>query len=100
MLVVAPLSTIQHWAREFAGWTELNVITYQGTAESRRIIRQYEFCPLDDNGEPRNHNTKFDILLTSYEMITNADWTELAALPWQVSLNLFQFCKCELFEII
>jgi SNF2 family DNA or RNA helicase len=30
-LIVAPLSTIPHWEREFAGWTTLNVITYHGT---------------------------------------------------------------------
>lgn len=30
-LVVAPLSTIEHWAREFRGWTDMNVVVYQGS---------------------------------------------------------------------
>jgi superfamily II DNA or RNA helicase len=84
MLVLSPLSTMQHWAREFVGWTDLNVVTYQGTAAARARIREYEFFYLNDDATQRNMFTKFDVLLTSYEMITNDDWTELAALPWQV----------------
>jgi superfamily II DNA or RNA helicase len=84
MLVLSPLSTIQHWAREFSAWTELNVITYQGSAAARQLIRDYEFFYLNDDATQRNQFTKFDVLLTSYEMITNEDWTELAALPWLV----------------
>jgi len=30
-LVVAPLSTIANWQREFETWTDVNVITYHGT---------------------------------------------------------------------
>lgn len=30
-LVIAPLSTIPNWQREFEGWTELNVIVYHGS---------------------------------------------------------------------
>lgn len=29
-LVVAPLSTIANWQREYETWTEMNVITYHG----------------------------------------------------------------------
>ena len=29
-LVVAPLSTIPHWQREFTGWTDMNTIVYHG----------------------------------------------------------------------
>lgn len=29
-LVIAPLSTIGNWQREFETWTDLNVITYHG----------------------------------------------------------------------
>lgn len=28
-IVVAPLSTIGHWQREFEEWTDLNVVVYQ-----------------------------------------------------------------------
>lgn len=30
-LVIAPLSTIPNWQREFEGWTDLNVIVYHGS---------------------------------------------------------------------
>ena len=30
-LVVAPLSTIANWQREFETWTDINAITYHGT---------------------------------------------------------------------
>ena len=42
-LIVAPLSTLPHWQREFEGWTDLNVVLNHGDVESRRIIRQYEW---------------------------------------------------------
>jgi len=32
-LVIAPLSTIGNWQREFETWTDLNVITYHGRYE-------------------------------------------------------------------
>jgi SNF2 family DNA or RNA helicase len=49
-LVIAPLSTIAHWKREFEAWTEMNAIVYQGNAESREIIRTYEWYFFDDKG--------------------------------------------------
>lgn len=30
-LVIAPLSTIPNWQREFEAWTELNVVVYHGS---------------------------------------------------------------------
>lgn len=30
-LVIAPLSTIPNWQREFEGWTDLNVVVYHGS---------------------------------------------------------------------
>ena len=36
-LVVVPLSTLEHWLREFAGWTDLNAILYHGSADDRAI---------------------------------------------------------------
>lgn len=41
-LVIAPLSTIPNWEREFRTWTELNVVVYHGSQASRRTIQAYE----------------------------------------------------------
>lgn len=43
-LVVAPLSTLQHWRREYETWLPyLNSVVYHGGAQARETIRQFEF---------------------------------------------------------
>lgn len=41
-LIIAPLSTIANWEREFHTWTHLNVIVYHGSVVSRQMLQQYE----------------------------------------------------------
>uniref|UniRef100_A0A3B4BBX4 Uncharacterized protein n=1 Tax=Periophthalmus magnuspinnatus TaxID=409849 RepID=A0A3B4BBX4_9GOBI len=41
-LIIAPLSTIANWEREFRTWTDLNVIVYHGSVVSRQMLQQYE----------------------------------------------------------
>ncbi|KAL6122176.1 Chd6 [Nucleospora cyclopteri] len=64
VLIVAPLSTIVHWEREFAGWTNLRVLTYHGSIQGREIIKDYEFSVKTGNIDVR----LFDVILTTYEM--------------------------------
>ncbi|CAB79908.1 putative protein [Arabidopsis thaliana] len=43
-LVVAPLSTIRNWEREFATWApHMNVVMYTGDSEARDVIWEHEF---------------------------------------------------------
>ena len=42
-LVVAPLSTLPHWQREFARWTNMNAIVYHGNQAARDVLHKYEF---------------------------------------------------------
>ncbi|OLQ15739.1 Chromodomain-helicase-DNA-binding protein 7 [Cryptosporidium hominis] len=111
-LVVAPLSTLDHWKRTFEDWTDLNVVSYydEGGRNGRDLLRHYEFyhqCLQFDmrgrgrsssyNGfggnikhygysnEPRLVQTqhyKFHVLLTSYEILL-ADADILCTMPWQ-----------------
>ncbi|KAK7260935.1 hypothetical protein RIF29_27236 [Crotalaria pallida] len=93
-LVVAPLSTLRNWEREFATWApQMNVVMYFGSAQARSVIRQYEFYfPKKQNKKKRKYGqtfakskqevVKFDVLLTSYEMI-NLDTTSLKPIKWQ-----------------
>ncbi|XP_024359262.1 CHD3-type chromatin-remodeling factor PICKLE isoform X2 [Physcomitrium patens] len=95
-LVVAPLSTLRNWEREFATWCpQMNVVMYVGSSQARAILRQYEFFfPQKSSkkskdkgkkkmaGESKQDRVKFDVLLTSYEMI-NLDTTILKALKWE-----------------
>lgn len=48
-LIVAPLSTICNWQREFAAWTNMNAVIYHGSQASRDMIRTYEFLCRDEN---------------------------------------------------
>ena len=54
-LVVAPLSTLQHWRREVEDWTELNPVVYhtQGGESARRVIRAREFYYHDARKQER-----------------------------------------------
>lgn len=66
-LIVAPLSTIANWQREFEAWTDMNVIVYHGRQAARDIIHEHEFFFM--NGAQRvPHVYKFDALITTYEM--------------------------------
>ncbi|KAJ9167671.1 hypothetical protein P3X46_019285 [Hevea brasiliensis] len=94
-LVVAPLSTLRNWEREFATWApQMNVVMYVGSAQARAIIREYEFYHPKNHkkikkkksgqvvGESKQDRIKFDVLLTSYEMI-NLDTASLKPIKWE-----------------
>ncbi|XP_078157848.1 chromatin remodeling factor CHD3 (PICKLE) isoform X4 [Carex rostrata] len=101
-LVVAPLSTLRNWEREFATWApHMNVVMYAGSGTSRETIRKYEFYypkdkPKDklkkninkkkkvasSTNDSKQSRLKFDVLLTSYEMI-NMDSTNLKPIHWE-----------------
>ncbi|XP_042503732.1 CHD3-type chromatin-remodeling factor PICKLE [Macadamia integrifolia] len=95
-LVVAPLSTLRNWEREFATWApQLNVVMYVGYAQARAVIREYEFFfPKNEfkkykkkktnqvGSESKQDRIKFDVLLTSYEMI-NIDTASLKPIKWE-----------------
>lgn len=68
-LVIAPLSTIPNWQREFESWTDLNVIVYHGSATSRQMLQDYEIYYKLDNGKPLKDIIKFNVLITTFEMI-------------------------------
>ncbi|XP_027356637.1 CHD3-type chromatin-remodeling factor PICKLE isoform X2 [Abrus precatorius] len=94
-LVVAPLSTLRNWEREFATWApQMNVLMYVGSAQARSVIREYEFYfPKKQKkikkkksgqiiSESKQERIKFDVLLTSYEMI-NFDTASLKPIKWE-----------------
>ncbi|KAL3843998.1 hypothetical protein ACJIZ3_001401 [Penstemon smallii] len=94
-LVVAPLSTLRNWEREFATWApHMNVVMYVGSSQARTVIRQYEFYYPKSHkknkkkkysqavSESKQDRIKFDVLLTSYEMI-NLDTSSLKPIKWE-----------------
>uniref|UniRef100_A0A8C6WVQ3 DNA helicase n=1 Tax=Neogobius melanostomus TaxID=47308 RepID=A0A8C6WVQ3_9GOBI len=81
-LIIAPLSTITNWEREFRTWTHMNVIVYHGSQISRQMILQYEMFYRDAQGNTIPGGLKFHGLITTFEMIM-ADCPELRKLNWR-----------------
>ncbi|XP_069735241.1 chromodomain-helicase-DNA-binding protein 8 isoform X2 [Phaenicophaeus curvirostris] len=81
-LVIAPLSTITNWEREFSTWTEMNSIVYHGSLASRQMIQQYEMYCKDTRGRLIPGAYKFDALITTFEMILS-DCPELREIEWR-----------------
>uniref|UniRef100_A0A8D0KF16 Chromodomain helicase DNA binding protein 7 n=1 Tax=Salvator merianae TaxID=96440 RepID=A0A8D0KF16_SALMN len=81
-LVIAPLSTIPNWEREFRTWTELNVVVYHGSQASRRTIQSYEMYFKDPQGRAIKGSYKFHAIITTFEMILT-DCPELRNIPWR-----------------
>uniref|UniRef100_A0A673GM85 Chromodomain-helicase-DNA-binding protein 6-like n=1 Tax=Sinocyclocheilus rhinocerous TaxID=307959 RepID=A0A673GM85_9TELE len=81
-LIIAPLSTITNWEREFRTWTEMNVIVYHGSQISRQMILQYEMYHRDEQGNIVSGQFKFHGIITTFEMIM-ADCPELKKLNWR-----------------
>uniref|UniRef100_A0A6Q2X7V5 DNA helicase n=1 Tax=Esox lucius TaxID=8010 RepID=A0A6Q2X7V5_ESOLU len=79
-LIIAPLSTITNWEREFRTWTEINVIVYHGSQISRQMIHQYEMYYKDQ--QVISGGYKFHAVITTFEMIM-ADCPELKKIHWR-----------------
>jgi hypothetical protein len=56
-MIVAPLSTLQHWQREFSSWTDLNAIIFHGDKDSRAEIRNSEFFQQCDLKQVEYHGS-------------------------------------------
>jgi len=101
VLVVAPLSTLAHWYREFTRWTDLNTIIYHGSAEDRKLIREHEFVyecdrPTGPLGLKQLYLKKvlkskptkaespwmIDVVITTPEVMVCADSVELSFVEW------------------
>ena len=75
-LIAVPLSTISHWERETAEWTDLKTLSFYGIKERRNLIKMYEFF------YPKTRIPKFDILITTYEYILK-ELRLISEIHWQ-----------------
>ena len=84
-LVVVPLSTIQHWKREFEQWTDMNVVLLQGSKHDRDMIVEYEWSYRDASGEEKWRDAvyKFHVCIATYESVL-AEQTLLSNIQWRV----------------
>jgi len=81
-LVVAPLSTLEHWKAEFERWSDLNAVVYHGNQRARDTIRETEFNVVDDRGRAVRDRVQFDIAITNNEMMFQ-DFAVFAVIEWR-----------------
>ncbi len=83
-LVVVPLSTVEHWRREFEGWTDMVCCVYHDRQRVwRDVLREYEWYY-----EDRPHSAeylKFDVLVTTYDTLIG-DFDVISAIPFRVTV--------------
>lgn len=61
----------------------MNVVVYHGSATSKQMIADYEFYYKNDNGKTIKDLHKFNVLITTYEMIVT-DSDDLRNFNWRV----------------
>ena len=68
-LIVAPLSTINHWARELRAWSSLRVVVLHGSAADRALLlkRLWHAAPGPRGGERPGYF--FHVVVTTYETL-------------------------------
>ena len=83
-LVVVPLSTVEHWRREFEGWTNMVCCVYHDRQRQwRDVLREYEWY-----FEDRPHTSdylKFDVLVTTYDTLIG-DFDVISQIPFRVAV--------------
>ncbi|KAI0220864.1 hypothetical protein L0F63_004948 [Massospora cicadina] len=84
-LIVVPLSTLPLWEQEARTWTTLNVVVYHGSPLSRNLIVDTEFYYKDEDGNRVAEHFKFEVLITTYEMLQSGA-SHLRPLPWRIGV--------------
>ena len=87
-LVIAPLSTLEHWKRTVEEWTTMNCVLYydQNGNTGRRSIQYYEWNNINITMKglcQPSHLNKFQILITSYEVFMLDFQTVIIDIPFQ-----------------
>ena len=71
-LIIAPLSTIQHWQREVNDWTTLHGVVFHGNEAARAVLLDFEWSPSPRGAKAKGWGNglahpKFDVCITTYE---------------------------------
>mmetsp|Transcript_3607 Transcript_3607/g.9944 ORF Transcript_3607/g.9944 Transcript_3607/m.9944 type:complete len:2529 (-) Transcript_3607:88-7674(-) len=83
-LVVVPLSTVEHWRREFEGWTDMVCCVYHDRQRVwRDIMREYEWYYEDRPHTPEF--LKFDVLVTTYDTLIS-DFDVVSQIPFRIAV--------------
>ena len=83
-LVVVPLSTVEHWRREFEGWTDMVCCVYHDRQRVwRDVMREYEWYYKDKPHTPEF--LKFDVMVTTYDTLIS-DFDVVSQIPFRVAV--------------
>lgn len=83
-LVVVPLSTVEHWRREFEGWTDMVCCVYHDRQRVwRDVMREYEWYFKDKPHTPEF--LKFDVMVTTYDTLIS-DFDIVSQIPFRVAV--------------
>lgn len=87
-LIIAPLSTIANWEREFRTWTDINVVVYHGSLISRQMIQRYEMYFRDSQVCYWSFGLLFEcsgwnVISIAYSLHSNLGWILIACLDLQ-----------------
>ena len=83
-LVVVPLSTVEHWRREFEGWTDMVTCIYHDRQRVwRDVMREYEWYYKDKPHTPEF--LKFDVMVTTYDTLIS-DFDIVSQIPFRVAV--------------
>ncbi|KAI0165615.1 SNF2 family N-terminal domain-containing protein [Xylariaceae sp. FL1272] len=78
-LIIAPLSTLSNWQKEFQKWTpKIPFCLYHGNIQKRQDIFRNEVMKHYQKGRPTQH---FPVVCTSYEMVLR-DHSSLSKIDW------------------
>jgi chromodomain-helicase-DNA-binding protein 7 len=87
-LVIAPLSTLQHWKKTIEEWTMLNGVVYHdhGGSAGREMCYEYEAFYTDimkkGTTSKKSKLIKFHLMVTSYEVFMQDYEKVFSELPW------------------
>lgn len=75
---------MEHWRREFEGWSNLKVCVYHDRQRVwRDVMREYEWYYADRPHTP--DFLKFDVLVTTYDTLIG-DFDVIGQIPWRVTV--------------
>jgi len=88
-LVIAPLSTLDHWKKVAEEWTYMNVVIYHDRlgAQGRNEVQNQDWYYTDVTNKgtitQKSKLTKFNLMITSYEVFNQDLLDTLIDVPFQ-----------------
>ena len=90
-LIIAPLSTIGHWARELGAWSTLRTLVLHGSSADRAMLLKHRWNAPTTEGAPdgaagakargAGRGFWFEVVITTYETLLIEE-RRMRSVPW------------------